>query len=69
MHLLRAENGIGAHLVFLYFYNAEDVNGPSSVEEWKPAIDEAHRALRIGIGPLTQYTYEVFVDVRDLSKA
>jgi hypothetical protein len=69
LHLLRAENGIDAQLVFLYFINAEDVNGPSSVEEWKTAIDEAHRVLRIGRGPLTQFTHELFVDVRDLSTA
>jgi len=69
LHLLRAENGISAHLIFPYLVNAVDVSGPSSVEEWKPAINEAHRALKIGNGPLSEYTYDVFVDVRDLSKA
>ena len=67
LYLLRAANGVDAHLVFLYFVHARDVSGPSSVEEWQDAIDEAHQALSLGHGQLTAYVHDVFVDVNDLS--
>ena len=66
LHLLRAENEIDAYLVFLYFVNASDVDGPESEEEWQPAIHEAHQALGISQGPLTPYVLEVFVDVNSI---
>lgn len=64
-YLLRELNQIDAHLVFLYFLNAEDVGGPASREKWDGAIE----LMRAALG-LTQARPEgvhtVFVDVRDL---
>jgi len=69
LHLLRAENGVAAYLLFLYFSGASEVAGPASAAEWLPAIDRAHRALRLGTGPLTPYALDAFVDVATLADA
>jgi hypothetical protein len=69
LHLLRAENAIDAHLVFVYFINADDVNGPSTVVEWEQAISDAQRALGIGGETLSDFTHDVFIDAHDLAEA
>jgi len=69
LHLLRAENGIPAYLVFLYFSGASEVNGPMSPSGWKSAIQQAHRSLKLGSGLLSPYVLEAFVDVADLADA
>jgi hypothetical protein len=47
--------------------NADDVAGPSSPEQWSGAIQLLHAALG-----LTKFAgdnvYDVFIDVRDLSR-
>jgi len=68
LHLLRADNEIDAYLVFLYFVNASDVDGPGSEEDWQPAIHKAHQVLGIFQGPLTPYVLEVFVDVNNIAE-
>ena len=69
LHLLRAENGIAAYLVFLYFAGASEVGGPASASEWQPAISRAHQSLKLGNGPLSSYVLDVFVDVAELADA
>ena len=44
-YLVRELNQIPSRLVFLYFLNAEDVNGPTSEEKWRGAIELLHAAL------------------------
>ena len=63
LYLLRQLNHVSAYLVFLYFVNATEVGGPTSVETWQPGIKALHEALRLGGGPLTPYVLEVFVDI------
>jgi hypothetical protein len=38
LYLLRALNEVPAYLVFLYFVNDKDMNGPRSVDEWIGAV-------------------------------
>lgn len=66
LHLLRACNRVDAYLVFLYFTGAADVHGPQSIDEWRPAIEALHRALELGVGPLTPFVVDLFVDVAHL---
>lgn len=64
-YLFRHENELPSHMVFLYFLNATDMNGPKSEAEWSTAITDLHSALgisqtdRIGV-------HEVFIDVSPL---
>jgi hypothetical protein len=52
-----------SHLVFLYFINANDVNGPSSELEWQGATQLLHAALGLTPGKLPEGVHEVFLDV------
>ena len=62
---LRELNGTESHLAFLYFLNAEDVNGPASREKWQGAIELLHAALGLTSLP-SKGVHEAFIDVRDL---
>ena len=61
-YLFRTLNGLPSHMVFLYFLNATEMNGPKSETEWHGAIELLHCALelpqleRLGV-------HEVFLDV------
>jgi len=63
LYLLRHQNNISAWLVFLYFLNAHDVDGPRSVEEWKSAIEKVHEHLGLKSEHLAPYVVDVFFDV------
>jgi hypothetical protein len=67
LHFLREDNGVPAHLVFIYFLNAEDVGGPSERAEWTGAIKVVEGYLGLGRHRLSRYVHKLFVDVRDLS--
>lgn len=73
LHLLRHLNKKPASLVFVYFLNADDVQGPTTAEEWTGAIglmqvmlglDDDRIERRLGNGVI-----EVFIDVRDVAAA
>jgi hypothetical protein len=55
------KHGVDARLVFLYFTNDHEMNGPSSESEWRPYIDAAHAHL--GIAENTHGTVTIFQDV------
>ena len=65
-YLFHTANGLPSHMVFLYFLNATEMNGPKSEIEWHEAIKLIHSALgltqtnRLGI-------HEVFLDISLLS--
>ena len=63
-YLFRKLNQLPSHLVFLYFINASDVNGPSSELEWQGATQLLHAALGLTPGKLPDGVHEVFLDVR-----
>ncbi len=73
LHFLRVLNKVPAYLVFVYFLNADDVQGPRTAEEWTGAIklmqtmlglDDERVERRLGNGVV-----EVFIDVRDIEAA
>ena len=64
---LTRQNALHSSLVFLYFTNATDVDGPSSEDEWRGATRLIHAIL--GLPPdLTGYgVYDAYVDAKHLS--
>jgi hypothetical protein len=69
LHFLREDNGVPAHLVFIYFLNAGDVNGPRDRAEWEGAIKVVECYLGIRRTRLQKYVHKLFIDVRDLAGA
>jgi len=66
LQFLREYNGIPAHLVNVYFLNASDVGGPSSIDEWKGAIKVVKTYLGLGRTRMSKYVHDIFVDARPL---
>ncbi len=59
-------NGRKSRLVFLYFLNDLEMGGPSSVQEWRAAINVLHLALGLP-GNISRFgVFEAFLDVRQL---
>jgi exonuclease III len=59
--------GVDAHLVYVYFLNARDVDGPTARAECQGAVRLMESYL--GLGPrhaLAPFVHEVFVDVDEL---
>ena len=66
LYLLRELNGVDAHLIFLYFTGASDVNGPETVKEWIAALTVAKRVLGLrSRHRLHRYVNDVFIDVAE----
>lgn len=66
LHFLRLQNRVKAHLVFVYFLNAEDVSGPATREEWLGAIRLMEGYLGVHRHKLSRFVHKVFVDVEQL---
>ena len=65
-YFLREWNGIQSRLVFLYFTNAVDVEGPATEDEWRGAVRLIHAQLGLQ-ADLTRYgVYDAFLDARSL---
>ncbi len=69
LHLLRTENQVEAYLVFVYYINATEVDGPDDPSDWKEALRSVHDALELGSGPASPYARSVFIDVNELADA
>lgn len=69
LYFLRTLNRIPAHLVFLYFVNARDVRGPSSVAEWEGAIELVRAILGLRKTGIGRYVEHLFVDADALQTA
>jgi len=68
LYFLRVKNQLPAYLVFVYFINDTDVQGPTSVSEWKGALSLLRSYLSIGRHILQKYVAELFIDVNDLEE-
>jgi len=66
LYLLRVLNGVPAYLVFIYFFNDEDMSGPESIDEWLGAMKLLHSFLGIGRHKLSKYIMDIFIDVQRL---
>jgi hypothetical protein len=67
LHFLRADNKARVHLINIYFVNATDVHGPSTVAEWNGAIRVVECYLGVGRHKLGKYCHKLFVDVAQLA--
>jgi hypothetical protein len=66
---LRNLNGLESSLVFLYFTNAVDMDGPATEEEWHGSSRLIHAVLGLP-ADLSQFgVYHAFVDARQLADA
>lgn len=63
--LLR-RNGLSAYLLFVYFLNDSEMNGPKTADEWKGAIRLVHSCLGLREHSLKGIVVDIFIDVRDL---
>ena len=66
LYFLREVNRIDAYLVFVYFLNDPDLDGPRTEREWHAAIKVMHEALGIRGRVPKKYVIDLFVDVGEL---
>ena len=67
LYFLRVLNDIPAYLIFVYFLNDKDMNGPETEAEWIAALKVMKKYLGIGRNRLSKYIGDIFVDVKDLT--
>ena len=68
-YFLTKANGLQSRLVFLYFVNAHDVEGPASEHEWHGAIRLIHAALGLPKDLRSFGVFDAFLDVNLLRNA
>jgi hypothetical protein len=68
-YLLGELNKLPARVVFLDFYNATDMNGPTTIEEWKGATRLIHALLGLPEDLTAHGIHHAYVDVRKLHQA
>ena len=66
LYLLRALNEVPAYLVFVYFVNDKDMNGPKSIDEWNGALSLLTSYLGVGRHRLKPYIADIFIDIGDI---
>jgi hypothetical protein len=66
-YFLREANALPSVLVFVYFTNDGEMNGPSSEEEWKGAVCLLHAVLGLPHDLRSKGVFEAFVDVQALT--
>jgi hypothetical protein len=59
-------NGYSAYLLFVYFLNDSEMNGPKTSDEWKGAIRLVHCCLGVRERLLKDFVADIFIDTRDL---
>jgi hypothetical protein len=68
-YYFRQLNGIESTLVFLYFTNAVDMDGPATEEEWHGAMRLIHTILGLPADLSRFGVYHAFLDARDVVQA
>ena len=69
MYFLRVLHNVPAYLVMIYFIGDQSVNGPTSEEEWKDAIQSMHQTLGIPTKhSLDPYILNLFIHVNELGR-
>jgi hypothetical protein len=66
LYLLRELNKLPAYLVFVYFINDPDMNGPSTREEWQGAFKLMKTLLGLSRHKLSKYMADIFIDVNEM---
>ncbi|MBA7693919.1 hypothetical protein ES703_102516 [subsurface metagenome] len=67
LYLLRILNKIDSYLVFVYFLNDDEMEGPKTIREWQAGITVMEAALGLRKNRLSRFIIEIFIDVRELS--
>ncbi len=67
LYLLRILNKIDSYLVFVYFLNDDEMEGPKTVREWQAGITVMEAALGLRKNRLSHFIIEIFIDLRELS--
>jgi len=67
-YYLRKLNNIPSILVFLYFINATEMEGPSSILEWEGATRLLHAVLGLPKSLKRYDVYHAYIDVNELGK-
>jgi len=65
LYLLR-QNQLPAYLIFVYFINDFEMQGPTTIHEWKGAIELLHSYLGIRRHKLQKFVADVFIDISRL---
>ena len=68
LYLLRALNEVPAYLLFVYFVNDNNMNGPKSIDEWNGALSLLTSYLGIGRDRLKKYIADIFIDISEIEK-
>jgi hypothetical protein len=66
LYLLRKKNDLPAYLIYVYFMNDVEMNGPTDYQEWEGALKLLNSHLGIGKHRLQKFITDVYVDVRSL---
>ena len=66
LYLLRAPNKVPAYLIFVYFVNDKEMNGPQSIDEWNDALSLLTSYLGIGRHKLSKYIVDIFTDIGEI---
>lgn len=66
LYLLRALNKLPVYLIFVYFVNDKEMNGPQSIDEWNGALSLLKSYLGISSHKLSKYITDIFIDVEML---
>jgi len=62
LYLLR-QNRLPGYLLFVYFINDSKTKGPTTIDEWKGAIELLHSYLGIRRHKLQNFVADLFIDV------
>jgi hypothetical protein len=65
LYLFR-QNDLPAYLVFVYFLNDVEMNGPTTINTWKGALELLQKYLGIRRHKLQKYITNIFVDITQL---
>jgi hypothetical protein len=65
-YFLRERNGLSSSLVFLYFTNATDMDGPATEQEWQGAVQLIHAMLGLPKDLSRFGVHHAFLDARPL---
>ncbi len=66
LYLLRKLNSLPAWMIFIYFVNDSEMDGPGSADQWYQVIADVHQTLGLDADKLAPYVVDLFVDVDDL---
>jgi hypothetical protein len=66
LYFLREVNGLPVHMLWVYFLNATEVEGPATEGEWRAALQVIEGYLGLRQHKLQRYVHKIFVDVREL---